>query len=157
MFTTCWKLGMMDFDSVRGIRRQVFMEELGYPQEDAFDWFDGIAAHLLVSTREAGPVACARLYPDSQQLRADHFAVLPPFRRQHYADLMLRLVLSKGQQLQSQGILVAAAPAYVSYCAGFGLKPTGVRLPHDMMELLVLPEAIRRTSHCHDRVSKTNP
>ena len=123
MFTTEWKFGILDFEEVRAIRILVFMQELGQPEEEAFDWEDGIAAHLLVRLEDGTAVATARIYPDGGNTRIDSFAVLPQYRKQGYGDVCLRLLLYKAQQLPGECVVAKVPEQYEAYYAWFGFQP----------------------------------
>lgn len=125
MFTTEWKIGMMDFEEVRALRKAVFVEELGMPENTVFDWEDGIAAHLIVRLADGTAVGTARIYPDGMDTRIGFFAVLPKFRRQGYGDVSLRLLLFKAQQLPGPKVLADVPEKYVPYYEWFGFSAVG--------------------------------
>lgn len=123
MFTTEWKFGMLDFGEVKGIRAAVFSK---VPEKDEFDFFDGIAAHVLVR-HEGIPAATARIYPDEGSTRIDRFAVLSEFSNFGYYELMLRLMLFKAEELAGNEIIARLSdedtmvPTFIK----FGFVPKG--------------------------------
>ena len=125
MFTSHWKFGMMDFDDVKRVRQSVFVEELGVPEDRAFDWFDGIAAHLLLLDENKQPMAAGRMYPDGDLTRLDWIGVMKPFRGMPYDEFVLRMLLYKAQTLAGSEIAAQAPVDQLPLYTAFGLVPWG--------------------------------
>jgi predicted GNAT family N-acyltransferase len=68
-------------EAARGVRRQVFIEEQGVPEEIELDGFDGEALHMLVS--DAGiAIGTARVrFPEAGTAKIERMAVLAGYRR----------------------------------------------------------------------------
>lgn len=75
--------------SLSEIRRRVFIEEQGVPEQLEWDGLDASAQHVL-ATIEAQPVASGRLLATGQIGR---MAVLPEFRKQGIGGLVLARLL----------------------------------------------------------------
>lgn len=149
MFTTEWKFGMLDFDEVKRIRAVVFSN---VPEEEEFDFFDGIAAHVLVR-HEGIPAATARIYPDGNNTRIDRFAVLSEFSDAGYYELMLRLMLFKAEDLAGMEIIARLSdddtmvPTFIK----FGFVPKGdaiVERAGTYYDFYVAKDAVKWFSMC---------
>ena len=147
MFTTEWKFGMMEFDEVRAIRTAVFAEEMSLPEEQVFDWEDGIAAHLLVRLADGTAVGTARIYPEGADTRIGPFAVLSEYRRQGYGDVSLRLLLYKAQQLPGARVLADVPEEFVRYYEWFGFSAAGEK-ENGVLPMTIDREKIHFPSEC---------
>ncbi len=126
MFHTKWIMGFQEAEPCLRLRRDVFVSELNYPEEAAFDWFDEIAAHLLVFEEgDATPVAAGRMYPLPDSTRLDSICVRSDRRGQQYGDLCARLLLFKAAELEQPIISIETPEAYLAYYGGFGFAPAG--------------------------------
>ncbi len=124
MFTTHWMFGSLDAAPCLTLRKEVLQQECGWPEDVAFDWYDGIAAHLLV--RESGvPVASARIFPLEGSTRIDSICVLAHKRGVHYGDLCTRLLLYKAEQLEQPWITALVPAGMEAYYQGFGFSSQG--------------------------------
>lgn len=120
MFVSQWALGITEAAEAMQVRKEVFMEELGWPNEAVFDPFDEYAAHLLVLVDDA-PAASARLYAlQPGILRMDLVCVKQPLRQQHYGDLCFRLLMDKAANMGAQKLTLRTAEAYMPYFEKFG-------------------------------------
>lgn len=59
------------------VRRKVFIEEQGVPEQMEWDADDAVSLHFLALDRAGSPIGCARLLPDGHVGR---MAVLPAWR-----------------------------------------------------------------------------
>ncbi len=121
MFASQWRMGK-DPDAL-AIRRTVFVQELGMPEDEVFDSADDYAAQLLVEL-DGVPVATARLSPEGADVRLDFVAVLPAYRRQGFGDLCVRQALYKAQ-LMGARVLTRVAERHCAYFQAFGFLPEG--------------------------------
>ena len=147
MFTTEWKIGMMEFDEVRAIREAVFAQELSMPAEQVFDWEDGIAAHLLVRLQDGTPVATARIYPKDGDTAIGCFAVLSEYRRQGYGDVCLRLLLYKALHLPGARVVAEVPEKYLPYYNWFGFEAVG-EAQDGIVPMAIAREKIHFPSEC---------
>ena len=102
MFKAIWKLGIVDFEGIRDIRKRALVDYRGIDESLAFDPNDQISAHLYVTTEEGAPIATARIYPVENITRMGHIAVMPDFLGQGYEELSLRMMLYKAQKLSPE-------------------------------------------------------
>lgn len=126
MFTARWFIGLNEAAPCLNLRKAVFGSEP--------DWYDGIAAHLLVcelpdadvpDESQADPVAAARMYPDGMDTRIDSISVREDKRGMRYGDLCTRMLLFKAEQLIPARILARVPETMTAYYAGFGFAPLG--------------------------------
>lgn len=101
MFKAIWKLGIVDFEDIREVRRAALVESGEMTEEEAFDANDALAAHLYVALETGEKVATARIYAVEKITRLGHIAVSPEFRGQGYEEFCLRMLLYKAQQLSA--------------------------------------------------------
>lgn len=140
---------MEDFEKISAIRRFVNVEERGIAEAAEFDWFDGIAAHILVTDDDNGaPIAAARMYPDGELTRIDRITVMPSDAAALYAEFVLRLALYKAQTLGGADIAVAAECGLGALCAEFGLLPCGEADARGAVEYRCARDGVKWFSHC---------
>jgi len=117
------------------VRKKVFIEEQRIPEDEEWDSLDSSAVHILAQRRNQ-PIGCARI---THSNKIGRLAVLPEFRKQHYATGILKEaeshILANNNKLAE---LDAQAAAYLFYFRN-GYKPTGyyyydVGIPHLRME-----------------------
>lgn len=123
MVTSVFIPGNEDIAEPLEIRREVFMEEQGWPESEERDGCDEAAMHLMVYVDEA-PAATGRIwYGDA--FRIGRLAVRKQFRGQNIGDLALRLLVykafSSGAETLSVGAQTYIAPLYKK----FGFKECG--------------------------------
>ncbi|MEG1547523.1 MAG: GNAT family N-acetyltransferase [Clostridia bacterium] len=153
MFKAIWSLGLNKFEYARAVREAVFVQERGIAEQEEFDWFDGIAAHLYVSDEADTPIAAGRLYPDGELTRLDRIAVMPDFRGLPYDDLVLRTMLYKAQQLGGDVIATQVLADEVAMYLPFGFTQTATKLMRggEYAELTVMRDCVKWDSACkHD-------
>lgn len=125
MFKAVWKFGKADFDDVKSIRTEVFVDEQGGDPEKEFDDYDVYAAHLLVTADTGELIATARIYPLGHDTGIGRIAVRKKFRSEGYYDLALRMLLYKGQGLSGHKIVTDAPADMRSYYESFGFTADG--------------------------------
>ena len=126
MFASEWTLGKKDAQDALEIRRKVFVEDLGQIADTVFDTYDHIAAHLLVLL-DGVPIASARLYPVEGGVQFDFIGVLKEYRKQHFGDLCVRLLLNKAQQMGAPHIYALVPEEYMPYYGAFGFQSSGAQ------------------------------
>ena len=78
-------------ESVRHLRKEVFIHEQGVPEGLEWDDTDAIAEHFLASDEHGEPVAVARLFPAiTDTARLGRMAVRAHYRGQGYGSLLLK-------------------------------------------------------------------
>ncbi len=111
---------------VYDIRRRVFVEEYGYPEEAACDSYDRMAVYALVLDDDGTPSATGRLYIDDEdRFTIGRVCVLKEARGRYMGDLVMRMLLFRAQELNCAAVAVSARLDAVSFYAKYGLSPVG--------------------------------
>ncbi len=125
MFQTRWSFGRENFDYVRQLRLSCFVEEQGIDENEEFDAFDGISAHLFVEDSTGEPIAAGRIFPDGETTRIGRICVAPKFRGRLYDDLVLRILLYKAEGLAGNNVVTYPAEKDVPFYERFGFVRAG--------------------------------
>ncbi len=111
-----------DRSRLAAVRRTVFIEEQGVPEDLEWDEHDASSLHFLASTIDGAPIGCARLLTDGHIGR---MAVVQDWRGQGVGHALLAAVLNAARQ---RGLVAVALSAQV-HAAGFyaaaGFAPEG--------------------------------
>ncbi len=95
-----------DLSEILKIRRNVFIEEYGIPEDMEFDRLDDVAMHAIIyeenecwkkqsEEKERVPVATGRIIYDGTECIIDKVAVLKEYRGRKYGDFTVKMLLSK--------------------------------------------------------------
>jgi len=98
LITAEWFTGADGLDAVHAIRRAVFVEEQGVPEEDEIDGTDAGAIHLLVSDGGV-PVATGRILTDGGVFTLGRVAVMKDRRKEGYGDFVVRMLIRRAYEL----------------------------------------------------------
>lgn len=123
MVTSVFIPGNQDITEPLDIRREVFIEELGWPEEAERDGFDETALHLMAYVDEM-PAATGRIWHDGGFL-IGRLAVKKQFRGQHIGDLALRLLIYKAFSSGAETLYVSAPKCTAELYKKFGFSETG--------------------------------
>lgn len=121
MFQSKWEFGLAARDAL-ALRRQVYVEELGMPEAQAFDRYDEIGAHVFVWD-EQGPIAAGRIFPQGTATGIGAIAVAQGRRGEPFGELVLRILLDKAQTLAGDPILARLRPEEIPLYVPFGFVP----------------------------------
>jgi predicted GNAT family N-acyltransferase len=80
--------------ALASVRRAVFIDEQGVPEELEWDEHDAVSLHWLAVLEDGCPVGCARLLPDGHIGR---MAVLPSWRGRGIGRALLDAALARAQ------------------------------------------------------------
>ncbi|MCU0810281.1 MAG: GNAT family N-acetyltransferase [Thiobacillaceae bacterium] len=109
------------------IRRAVFIEEQGVPEELEWDDEDAGAIHLLAVDADGTPIGCARLLPDGHIGR---MAVLQSWRRKGVGRALLHKAL---EVARAQGHAIVRLSAQ-THAAGFYRRHGFIAQGHGYLE-----------------------
>lgn len=123
MVTSVFIPGNEDISEPLEIRREVFIEEQGWPESAERDGFDETALHLMVYADEA-PAATGRIWHDGA-FRIGRLAVRKQFRGQKIGDLALRLLIYKAFSSGAEELSVSAQTYIAPLYRKFGFKEHG--------------------------------
>ncbi len=116
-----------------GIRRLVFIDEQGVPEEEEIDRFDGDprtvtdAVHVLVS-RAVEPVATGRLlldHPPEERAHVGRVAVLASERRTGAGRAVMDWLAGRARELGRPGITLAAQEHAIGFYERLGYRARG--------------------------------
>lgn len=118
------------------IRRHVFIDEQGVPEDLEWDAADATATHFLALTIEGQPVGCARLLPDGHIGR---MAVLPDWRGQGVGRALLSVALATARRKGLALIRLSAQAQAVHFYLQAGFTVVGdlyqeAGIPHVTMQ-----------------------
>jgi len=122
---------------LRQVRRLVFVEEQGVPEELEWDEWDARCVHVLARTSTGEPVGTGRLLPDAHIGR---MAVLPRWRRHGVASAMLRELLAVARERGDDVVRLNAQTQAMPFYLRFGFAAQGPEfqdagIPHRLMVL----------------------
>lgn len=108
-------------DTLKHIRRRVFIEEQHVPEELEWDELDAVSTHFLALFNSV-PVATARLTPAGQIGR---MAVLPQFRHRGIASELLQKVLLHARRQGFERVFLHAQVQVVDFYRKHGFSAQG--------------------------------
>lgn len=156
MITNEWIRGNENLDEPMQIRRAVFVEEQGVPEDHERDADDAQALHLLIRDGQC-PVACGRIWHDGKTFRIGRCAVLKDARGQGIGDLLVKLLLRKAFEYADTSVCIHAQTAAKGFYERYGFRPVGGEfleegIPHLTMcvskEALVFPSKCGSLGEC---------
>ena len=118
MFKAVWSIGREGFDRIEALRRAAGVS-------DACDSMDAYAGHVYVCEETGEPIATGRMYPDGDALIIDRIAVMPQYDAMPYAELVLRMLLFKAQELPQRKIRISCEEKRFALVRRFGFAQTG--------------------------------
>lgn len=118
--------GMEKFEDIRGIRKQVFGEELGYSDELNFDGLDEEALHAVVylDAEYTKPAAVGRLIMTEDGYKIGRIAVKREERKHGYGDFIVHMLVDKAFQAGAEQVMVGARPEAVLFYKKIGFVIT---------------------------------
>lgn len=118
------------------VRRTVFIEEQGVPEDMEWDEHDTTAMHILALTLEGTPIGCARLLTDGHMGR---MAVLPAWRGVGIGKALLAAA-QRAAKLRGHSVLKLSAQTHAAgFYAAAGFEAVGAAyeeagIPHVAMQ-----------------------
>lgn len=127
MISTSWVNGKSDgFETVKSIRRAVFLEEQGLSDAFVQDEYDAVSAQLLAVDEDGTYAATGRLYPCEDGWRIGRIAVLCDHRGKRLGDLVIRMLCARAlDTVPDADITVLAQPQAVPMYEKFGFRAEG--------------------------------
>lgn len=137
-------LGLDRMDEIEPIRKEVFGNELGFPDNINFDDIDELAIHAIVykDIDRTIPVATGRLYKisDDEVYKIGRIAVKKSERSQGYGDFIVRMLVDKALMMGADSVIVGAQPHAIKFYEKIGFKMKGetyteAGIEHTVMEI----------------------
>ncbi|MHB0974044.1 MAG: GNAT family N-acetyltransferase [Thiobacillus sp.] len=104
------------------VRRAVFIDEQGVPEEMEWDAHDAVSAHWLAIAEDGSPIGCARLLPDGHIGR---MAVLPAWRGRGVGRALLAAILRAAQERGHRTLMLSAQTHAAGFYARAGFAVVG--------------------------------
>lgn len=118
------KITLDDLYDAHKIRRSVFIEEQGVPEEIELDDVDLKSIHLIVY-EEGKPIATGRIVHEKGQYRISRIAVKKEYRGQKIGDFVVRLLIRKINNLGSDEVHVHAQAQVKEFYKKLGFRVKG--------------------------------
>lgn len=118
-------------DAARLVRRKVFVDEQGVPEDEAFDGADGRAVHVVAFTGEEPLATARRLELESRIWRVGQVAVLEPARGLGTGTLVMRAALKHVVSCGGVEIVLAAQSGAAEFYRRLGFAQCA---PGDALE-----------------------
>ncbi|MHB1216035.1 MAG: GNAT family N-acetyltransferase [Thiobacillus sp.] len=130
---TDWAHGQ---ENLSRVRRAVFIDEQGVPEQLEWDAADAAAVHLLAVAESGQPIGCARLLPDGHLGR---MAVLPAWRGRGVGRALLAAALNAAQARGLATLRLSAQTHATGFYARAGFIAVGdeyeeAGIPHVAMQ-----------------------
>jgi predicted GNAT family N-acyltransferase len=118
------------------VRRAVFIDEQGVPEDLEWDEHDAVSAHWLALAADGSPIGCARLLPDGHVGR---MAVLPAWRGRGVGRRLLAAILRAAQAHGHRTLKLSAQTRAAGFYARAGFVAMGAEyeeagIPHVAMQ-----------------------
>lgn len=114
-------------ESVRDIRRAVFIEGLQVPMEEEFDRFDtyGAPALFALLLEDGVPCGTGRLVVSAAAYKIGRIAFLPNCRGKGYGSVLVKTLLTKAFAMGAKTVYVDARDEAVPFYEKIGFTPCG--------------------------------
>ena len=119
MIYSKWTNGTEDFETVRALRRAVFLDDMGISEASVFDVYDPAAMHALLYDADE-PVGTGRLYYDGEAFCIGRICVLKDRRGRGFGDMIARLLLDRALNVHAPRIRLHAPPEQAGFYEKFG-------------------------------------
>lgn len=123
MITNEWIPGTGDIADALALRRAVFVEEQGVPEDIEMDEADAQAMHLVIYD-DGQPVAAGRVWFDGSTFRLGRCAVQKNMRGRGIGDLLVKLLAIKALEFADEVHIHAQTSARAFY-ERYGFSQTG--------------------------------
>lgn len=129
-------------EALQAVRRRVFIEEQGVPEQEEWDAADACACHVLaLDRRSAAPVGTGRLEPTGKIGRV---AVLAPHRGAGIGAAIVRRLVNHATELGYEAVYLHAQTTAAGFYRRLGFQAEGpvfeeVGIPHVRMRLGIEP------------------
>ena len=131
-------------DLARPIRRRVFVEEQGVPEDLEWDEFDQAGFHVLVFDDSAGAIATARLSPRGGGCcHFNRLAVLKPWRGRGAGRLLMQTLLDQARRRGQTDLVLHAQSGATAFYEKFGFMAEGAPFDEAGIEHVTMRRRLR--------------
>ena len=114
-----------DISQIIAMRREIFVEELGFPAEYEPDEHDNMAVYALAYADDGTPIASGRLYIENDRFTIGRVCVIKPLRRMQIGDFIMRMLLYRAQELNAGSVSLECEVDNMHFYTRYGFKPQG--------------------------------
>ena len=114
-----------DISQIIAMRREIFVDEMGYPAENEPDEHDQMAVYAMAYAEDGTPIASGRLYIDNDKFTIGRVCVLKPLRRMQIGDFIMRMLLYRAQDLNAGSVTLVTPVERIKYFSRYGFRPEG--------------------------------
>jgi len=148
LFFTLTK-GIKDIDNARGIRKRVFVEELGVPIEIEQDALDETAYHLVLFDREQAVAVGRIIILDNNTAVFGRIAVEKKFRGEGYGEVLLIKMLDRAKnEFGMERIELHAQATVIGFYEKYGFTSKGPRFTEAGIEHQAMVLEADELKHC---------
>jgi len=114
-----------ELEEAFNIRRRVFVEQQGIPEEIELDEYDRVARHIIVKDGDKA-IATARVqFPEKGIAKIERMAVLKEFRRRGIGSNIILFLSEEFKERKVEQVVLHAQYAVVDFYRSCGFKETG--------------------------------
>lgn len=121
--------GDEDLSEIFSIRRKIFCDELGEPEEQVFDGKDKLAMHVIVYDNNNVPAAAGRAIFENDKFKIGFIGVLKEQRGKFYGDFIVRMLCNKAIYSGAKEIYLDARKNAVDFYKRIGFSVCGETCP----------------------------
>lgn len=126
-------------EGLRSVRRAVFIDEQGIPEDLEWDEFDAVYSHAIAEDASGAPVGCGRLLPDGHVGR---MAVLAAWRGRGVGAALLRELVDLARARGLPRAILSSQTHATPFYARHGFVADGdeyleAGIPHQTMTLVL--------------------
>lgn len=145
-----------DISSIIQMRREIFVDEMGYPAENEPDEHDNMAVYALAYADDGTPIASGRLYIDNDRFTIGRVCVLKPLRGMQIGDFIMRMLLYRAQDLNAGSVSLVCPVDRIPFYSRYGFRPQGEVIdvyghPNRLMYVSGENIDIEGSCHCHSK------
>lgn len=108
------------------VRRQVFVQEQGVPEDLEYDGYDDEALHMVVKDGNR-VIGTARVrFPTTNQAKIERMAILRPFRRRGIGSNIISFLKGELRSRQIEHIILHAQCVAIPFYKSCGFEETGL-------------------------------
>lgn len=114
-----------DISQIIALRRKVFCEELGMPEEYEPDEYDNMSVYALALDDDNNALGTGRLYIKDDKFHIGRVCVVKELRNMKIGDFIMRMLLYRAQDLHAGSVTLSARADKVNFYAKYGFEPVG--------------------------------
>lgn len=141
-----------DISAIIDMRREIFVDELGYPAENEPDAHDEMAVYAMAFADDGTPIASGRMYIDNDRFTIGRVCVIKPLRRMQIGDFIMRMLLYRAQDLNAGSVSLVCPVELIPFYSRYGFRPQGESVDicgHACRNMYVTGENIDIEGSCH--------